>query len=890
MGSKGSQKTTETYTPNKQVGKTGTQALDMASNVANQPFQQQVAPVAGFSGDQQQAFQQYRDLQGYAQPYINQASDLYGQSAQAITGDQVNNYLNPYANYVMEGLNDQFGQQRSQATGQLTQAAGGVGADRIGVAQSNLAKQQGNVAGQALSGIYGQALSAAQQDQSRKQGAAAGLGSLGIAGQQAEMSATQGLFGAGQAQQTQSQNEANAPYQWDLARIAHQYQVPQWLSGITAGTAPALGGTKTSEAPAPSPWGTIAGLGLTAAGAFTGNPMMAGAGLKGALGGSAPQTGGMTSAGWGNTGGWNPNVGGGYVYPSARGGAVARKDGGRITPLDVFRSFAMGGGAWNAFADGGGVGLPFDDRFSAVSDDPRIASAMEFGEPLPDSASTLPPPPQLPPQMGPGPQGGGGGMPPQAMGFAPQGGPPQAPPPMPPPAAGGMPPQMPPSSLELAPDPGEGSFARSPGYALMTAGLGTLAASGKRDSRGIPLSPWAALGEGGLKGVEALKVQDTAATQRRRVDLEAKRLLNQAEHQRNTLGETRRYHDIIDRNRQDQLGTAAEVAAERRRHNQEIERRAGDPSQRTPEQQALISATQAKGSPLTAEEITKIVTDIRQGSRPERNPPRPPALAQQAIEAREKELGRKLTTAELTALNAELRNGPTPTGPVGGDRPPSTVLGDDDVSPNFPGATGLGGNITAIGNKVTGALGSEAYPAESKATRILNDLAIRTQSTLQGIAGRPSNYWLGRIGEMTVKPNSWSQGPQEARSRLETTKNSIQSEADRLEREIIPDPKITKTERSKATRSLSELRNLLSDYDAVLGAWSTGDNPLTPAGDAVRDALPGSGDIRGAARDAATGVPKGSTPKRPPGVPPGSQYSRKNNLWKTPEGKIVPGL
>jgi hypothetical protein len=873
----GSNTKTEVYTPNSQVGKTGEQALQMGQTAAAQPFQQQVAPVAGFNADQQQAFQQYRDLQGYAQPYINQAAGLYGQSAQPITGDQVNNYLNPYANYVLGNMRDSAGQQMKQTTGSLTQAAGGVGADRIGVAQANLAKQQQLAEGQTLAGIYGNALGAAQQDQGRMQSAAQGLGGLGISGQQAQMAASQGLFGAGQTQQTQQQNELNAPYQWDLARIQHQYQMPQYLSQLTAQTAPSLGGTKTQTLPEQSPWGTIAGLGMTAAGAYMGNPQMMASGLKGATGSG----GGMGNSQWS---GWNPNVSGGWM--ANRGGRIPRAQGGRVTPLDVFRSFAGGGGA---FADGGGVDS-FEDRFSAVGDNPRISAAMEFGYPLPEEASTLPPQPQgpmapaLPPQIM-GAQEEDEGMPPGAMGFAPQG---QQPGPLP----GPIPPQdQPPpppseSALGLPPDPDEGSFSRSPWLALMQAGLGTMAAAGKRDQHGMPTNPFAAIGEGGMKGIETLKAQDTAKTQRRRVDLEAKRLLNQAEHQRATLGETRRYHDIVGGYRTDAASVAAQRAQETARHNREIELRAGDPSRLSPVQQAILAATKKKGEPLDDNEVMDI---IQRAQRPTTASTRPPALAQQAIEAKEKELGRKLTAAELATLNAELRNGPTPSPSAGGDRPPSNILGDDDVAPNFAGATGLGGSVTAFGNKLTGALGAQAYPAEAKATRILNDLAIKTQSTMQNVAGRPSNYWLGRIGELTVEPNSWTEGPQSAEGRLKTTRNTIANEVRRIERDILSSPNTTKASRDKANRSLSELRNLLADYDAVLEAWGSGENPLTPIGEGLAGAAPRGGEVRERATEAAGALPKRNViPPRPNNVPPGSKYSPSRKAWRTPDGQVIP--
>lgn len=867
MGSKGSNTTTQSYTPNQTVGQSGTTALTMAQAAAGQPFQQPVAPVAGFTDDQLSAFANMRAHQGYAEPYFQRAGQLFNQSAAPITAGQVGNYLNPFADYVMGGLRDVFGQQMRDTTGRLTQAAGGVGADRIGVAQANLAKQQGLAAGQTLAGIYQPALGAAQQDAARQQAAAFGFGQMGPAAQGAAMAGTQGLYNFGSQQQQLAQAQQNAPYQLELARLAYPFQTAQFLSGVTAGTAPALGGTTTNTYPKPSPWGTIAGLGMTAAGAMMGNPYMMGSGLKGTMG---SQSMGMGSGGWG-TGGWNPNVSGGYVYPTGygweRGGAV---------------------GAANPFMgyQGGGDVVPnFADRFSAISDDPRVAAAMEFGDPLPESASVLPPPmprPRPNPMEIQGePSGEVESSPTGALSFVPQGPGTRA---FPPPTA----PQMTePQSLPFAlpPDEGAGSFARTPGMALMQAGLATLAAAGKRDSRGLPLPPFAAIGEGGMQGVKTLEVQQQQQVQRRRVELEALRLLNQAEHQRRVLGETSRYHDILDRNRQDQLAITGAAQEETARHNRELERRAGDPRMRTPEQQALIAASERLGRPLNDEEVVDIVSKMRQQSR---NPPRPLTPEQQALDARRRELGRDLTPDEIAEGVQRVRRGvPTPAG----EAPPSNILGEDDVAPNFEGATGLGGSLTNTWNRVTGAFGAQAYPAEHKATRILNDLAIRTQSTLQGVSGRPSNYWLGRIGELTVHPNTWGQGPQAARDRLIQTRATIQSEAARVQ-EIIDNPQTSNSDRSKAIRSRGELYGLLSDYNAVIGAWGGGaGNPLTPIGEGLTNITPSTGEVR----QNAEGVAPSSVrpPPRPKNAPPGSRLQEKGSgksksyRWVDPSGNPI---
>ena len=87
-------------------------------------------------------------------------------------------------------MKDIFGNQMQQMTGNLRQQAGGVGADRIAVGQSELARQQGLAAGQTLSDAWNRS---AQQ----AQGAAFGMGSLGPATQASALQGAQALLGTG---------------------------------------------------------------------------------------------------------------------------------------------------------------------------------------------------------------------------------------------------------------------------------------------------------------------------------------------------------------------------------------------------------------------------------------------------------------------------------------------------------------------------------------------------------------------------------------------------------------------------------------------------------------------------------------------------------------------
>ncbi len=295
MGSKGSAQTTTNQTQTYAPAGAGyiTNALNQAQNAASLPFNIPQAPVAGFSADQLAAFQNVNKAQGMAQPYINTAAGYFSpQGAQQ--------FLNPYAQNVMANMKDVFGQQQAQTTGQLTQAAGGIGADRIAVGQAELAKQQGLAAGQTMSGLYQNAVQQAQ-------GAGYGTAALGSQAQNAALQGAQAQLGTGGLQQQLAQAQLNAPYQQQLAQAAFPYQQAQFLAGITGSLAPGLGGTTTGQGtttqPAPSLLSQILGAGTAGAGILGGT---------GAFGNNGWLTGGNKGTSAGSYGGGGTNYGQAY--------------------------------------------------------------------------------------------------------------------------------------------------------------------------------------------------------------------------------------------------------------------------------------------------------------------------------------------------------------------------------------------------------------------------------------------------------------------------------------------------------------------------------------------------------------------------------------------------
>lgn len=349
-------------------------ALNRAGTAANNPFAIPQAPVAGFSQDQQGAFQQFRDAQGAAQPYYNQANNYFSPQ-----GTQ--DFYNPYAANVMANMQDVFGAQNTQNTANLTQAAGGVGADRIAVGQANLAKQQGLAAGQTMADLWGRA---GAQAQSAGQGQMA----LGNSVQNSQLQGTNALLQSGGLQQQLSQAQMNSPYQQQLAMAAFPYQQAQFLAGITGSLAPGMGGTTsgygsqsgTATPAQPSIWSQLLGAGMAGVGAYKG------------FGEGANPFGSYDSYGGGNA--WN----------SAYGGSASNP----LPGLDASDYAARGGVINNPYAAGGEVedAIPFSHPID-ISKQLIIPQAqlapIQANIPQIDLRPT--PPPQQQSQ-----QGSGGGM------------------------------------------------------------------------------------------------------------------------------------------------------------------------------------------------------------------------------------------------------------------------------------------------------------------------------------------------------------------------------------------------------------------------------------------------------------------------------------------------
>ena len=241
-----------------------------AQTVAQQPFQQYStdpnAFVAPLTSTQQAGITNTNAMAGAAQPYYQQATGLEQASATNVNPSalDVNQYLNPYTqdvvNATQAAMNQQQGQQLSQQQGQAINA-GAFGGDRANLQRAALQGQQSLAQAQAISPLYqqnyNQALATAQQQQgvglgaaqanrANLQNVAQGLASLGTNAQQAGLAGAQAQMGAGQAQQQTQQAGLQALYNQFQQQQAYPFQVAQFLANIAEGTGAVSGNTTTS--------------------------------------------------------------------------------------------------------------------------------------------------------------------------------------------------------------------------------------------------------------------------------------------------------------------------------------------------------------------------------------------------------------------------------------------------------------------------------------------------------------------------------------------------------------------------------------------------------------------------------------------------------------------
>ena len=232
---------------------------------------QQVQP---FNKQQQRAFDLADQGIGGFKPFLNQAQDFANMATQQYdptgqTAGQVGyqQYMNPYQDEAISGIEQQFGKARAGA-GLSAAQTGAFGGGREGIQRAALDTQQAQTVGQAQAQNYGQAQQQAQQQFASQMGrygeAAQQMAGLGGQQQQQAQGDIASMMSAGSVQQQLKQQELDAGYRADLQNLYEPYQRLGFTGDIYQGYPTSAMATSMGTAPGTNPLAQGLGAGITA--------------------------------------------------------------------------------------------------------------------------------------------------------------------------------------------------------------------------------------------------------------------------------------------------------------------------------------------------------------------------------------------------------------------------------------------------------------------------------------------------------------------------------------------------------------------------------------------------------------------------------------------------
>ena len=255
-----------------------TRGQRMAEGQVNVPEQ----PVAGFNEFQDQAFDMARakpeeGIGGYKQ-YLDKSSQYAQDATQQYDLNAYKQYMNPYQDEVISGIEQQFDKAGNKAA---AQAGSAFGTERYGVQEAELASQRAQAVGQAQAQNYGQAQQAAvgqfQNQMGRYGEAAQQMAGLGGQQQQQQMGDIGSMMSSGSVQQQRQQQLADAGYQQDLQQLYEPYQRLGFTSDIYQGNVPSGAmAISMGTAPGSNPLAQTVGAGISGLAAYQGYQNMTG--------------------------------------------------------------------------------------------------------------------------------------------------------------------------------------------------------------------------------------------------------------------------------------------------------------------------------------------------------------------------------------------------------------------------------------------------------------------------------------------------------------------------------------------------------------------------------------------------------------------------------------
>lgn len=155
---------------------------------------------------------------------------------------------------------------------------------------------------------------------------------------------------------------------------------------------------------------------------------------------------------------------------------------------------------------------------------------------------------------------------------------------------------------------------------------------------------------------------------------------------------------------------------------------------------------------------------------------------------------------------------------------PAAQVGATAIPPGVQGAAATGGSgfFGGIANTAADMIGMRMpLPEVEQASQALKNLKIQTITMAQdAVPGRPSNYLMQQLEKLAVEPGSLFMADQRAHVRLQQTRDMLQQEVSRMQREILERPQqFTTAVLAKTRNSFGQLRQLIGEYDRVITSF-----------------------------------------------------------------------
>jgi hypothetical protein len=236
---------------------------DQAAELAKSPVGIPAFQVAAPSALQQTGFTQAGQT-GMGAPTTTAG---IGAVLQSMGGPNINQFLNPYQQYVTDEIARQGQMAQNQLSAQAV-GAGAFGGAREGIQRAELQRAtQANI-GQSLAGGFGQAAQLAAQQQGIQQAGGQLLGALGGQQQAMQQADIASLLQAGGIQQQLGQQALEASRATDMARAYEPYQRLEFLKGIMTNLPTSQSAVTATTAPGTNPLAQAVGTGIGAYAAY----------------------------------------------------------------------------------------------------------------------------------------------------------------------------------------------------------------------------------------------------------------------------------------------------------------------------------------------------------------------------------------------------------------------------------------------------------------------------------------------------------------------------------------------------------------------------------------------------------------------------------------------